>query len=97
MSTMTIVVLIGGYLGFVGFVLALMTVAKRSDEAAERHARAIAPRRDQLRHPQGAGRDAEFADAEFLERLDRRAAREFESRRFVRDRNPATKRAPRGR
>ncbi len=49
MSAMTIVGLIAGYLGVVGFGLALLTVAKRSDEAAERQARAVATRRGPLR------------------------------------------------
>ena len=96
MSTLMVIVLIVGYLGFVGFVLALLTVAKRSGEAAERHARASATRREQSQEPQGAGRDAELtaADAQFLERLSRRAEREFQSRRFMRDRTSVRKVAP---
>lgn len=97
MSAMTIVGLIAGYLGLVGFALALLTVAKRSDEAAERQARAVATRSGPLRRPQGAVRDAGLGpdDAEFLEGLDRRAAREFEPRRFVRQPTPVRKKAPR--
>jgi hypothetical protein len=97
MSAMTIVGLIAGYLGIVGFALALLTVAKRSDEAAERRARAVATRRGPLRRPQGAVRDAGLGpdDAEFLEGLDRRAAREFERRRFVCQPTPVRKQAPR--
>jgi hypothetical protein len=100
MSAITIVGLIAGYLGLVGFALALLTVAKRSDEAAERQARAVAAQREPLRRPQGAVRDAGLSpdDAEFLEfleGLDRRAAREFERRRFVRHPTPVRKKAPR--
>jgi hypothetical protein len=97
MSAITIVGLIAGYLGLVGFALALLTVAKRSDEAAERQARAVATQREPLRRPQGAVRDAGLSpdDAEFLEGLDRRAAREFERRRFVRHPTPVRKKAPR--
>jgi len=93
MSAMTIVVLIAGYLGFVGFVLALLTTAKRSGEAAERQRHAVATSREALRRPQGVIRDAGFdADAaEFLEGLGRRSAREFESRRLVSDRTPVGK------
>jgi hypothetical protein len=96
MSAMTIVGLIAGYLGIVGFALALLTVAKRSDEAAERRARAVTTRRGPLR-PQGAVRDAGLGpdDAEFLEGLDRRAAREFERRRFVCQPTRVRKQAPR--
>ena len=70
MSAMTIVVLITGYLGFVGFVLALLTIAKRSDEAAERHARAVAPGSEPLWRPEAPVRDDRFGadDVEFLAR-----------------------------
>jgi hypothetical protein len=108
MSAMTIVGLIAGYLGLVGFALALLTVAKRSEEAAERHARAVATRRGPPRRPHGAVRDAGLGpdDADLLEGLrparpppaaprDQRAAREFERRRFVRQPTPVRKRAPR--
>ena len=93
MSAIAIVVLIVGYLGFVAFMLALLTIARRSDEAAERQARAVAPQTEPLRRPHGAVRDAD--DDAFLEGLDRRTAREFESRRFVRDRTHVGKKAPR--
>ena len=96
MSAITVVVLIAGYLGFVAFMLALLTIARRSDEAAERQARALAPQRERIRRPR-AVRDAgvDAADDAFLEGPDRRAAREFERRRFVRDRTPVRNKAPR--
>ena len=99
MSTMTVAVLIAGYLGLVGFVLALLTIAKRSDQATEHHARAVALAGEQLPPPEGVRGDAEFAtdDAEFLTRLDRRATRDFERRRFARDRTSARSPAPRDR
>lgn len=97
MSAMTIVGLIAGYLGLVGFVLALLTVAKRSEEAAERQRRAVATRRGPLRRrPQGAVRDAGLGPERRRapRGLDRRAAREFE-RRVVRQPTPVRKKAPR--
>jgi hypothetical protein len=97
MSAMTIVGLIAGYLGLVGFALALLTVAKRSEEAAERQGRAVATRRGPLRRPQGAVRDAGLGPERRRapRGLDRRAAREFERRRFVRQPTPVRKKAPR--
>ena len=97
MSAMTIVGLIAGYLGLVGFTLALLTVAKRSEEAAERQARAVASRREPPRRPQGAVRNAGFGpERRRVPRgLERRAAREFERRRFARQPTPIRKKAPR--
>jgi hypothetical protein len=96
MSAMTIVGLIAGYLGFVGFGLALLTVAKRSDEAAERQARAVATRRRPLRRPQGAVRDAGLSpdDAEFFEGLDGAQRASSNVAVFVRHPTPR-KKAPR--
>jgi hypothetical protein len=78
MSATTIVLLgIVGYVGVVWFVIALLTIASWSDEAAAQDAREVIARSERLWSQQGARFTAH--DAEFLERLDRRAAREFES------------------
>ena len=77
MSTTTVILLIAGiacYVGFVAFVLALLTVAGRSGEAAEQHARDLALRTE----PSGEVGDGEFTaglTSNFLEGL---AAREVE-------------------
>ena len=68
MSTTTVILLIAGiacYVGFVTFVLALLTVARRAGEAAEQHARELAARTDALcaaPHPRAApgGRSPKF-------------------------------------
>ena len=38
-----------GYVGFLAFVLALLTAANHADEAAERHARVLSARNDSAR------------------------------------------------
>jgi|SRR5829696_1671140 len=107
MSAMASMLLIAGgivlYIALMAFVLALVTVAGRADEAAE-HARALAARSEPLDGPDGELRVGElrvglFAaeHAELLGQLQRRAARDFEYCRLARERPPFSKNAPRDR
>ena len=67
MTTMAVSLLIGGiavYVGFLAVVLALVTVAKRADEAAERHARVQGACNDRLAHSNGELRYGGFTAAD---------------------------------
>ena len=93
------------YIALMAFVLALVTVAGRADEAAE-HARALAARSEPLDVPDGELRVGELRvgelrvglftaeHAELLGELQRRAARDLEYRRLARERPPFSKNAP---
>lgn len=104
MSAMASMLLIAGgivlYIALMAFVLALVTVAGRADEAAE-HARALAARSEPLDGPDRELRVGELRvglftaeHAELLGQLQRRAARDFEYRRLARERRPFSKNAP---
>lgn len=73
-----LVIGIAAYVGVLGFVLALLTVAKRADDAAEQHARVLSARDDGSRSPNGAWRDGGVtaADVQSLQAPDRREAHE---------------------
>jgi hypothetical protein len=100
MSAMASMLLIAGgivlYIALMAFVLALVTVAGRADEAAE-HARALAARSEPLDGPDGALRVGQLRvglfTAEHAE-LQGRAARDYEYRRLARERPPFSKNAP---
>ena len=67
MTTTEVILLIAGiaaYVGFLAFVLALLTAAKHADEAAEHHARVLSARNDSLPHPKGDLPDGGFTAAD---------------------------------
>jgi hypothetical protein len=81
MSAITILVLSAGYCGLVVLTLALLTCAKRADEAADRHLAAMAAARGEPARSrrQSGMHPVELIpeDVAFLEKLDRRAASLF--------------------
>lgn len=81
MSAIAILALGAGYCGVVAFTLALLTCAKRGDEAADRHAAEFAAARGEpprfRAHDHGLPLELTAEDAAFLHALDRRAARGF--------------------
>jgi hypothetical protein len=83
MSATTILALIGGYLVFVACVLALLTIPKRSDEAADRQHRDVARQRTRFRRRKRAARKAgpRSGDTELREGSGRLAESELDTRR----------------
>jgi hypothetical protein len=94
MSLLTVSLLVAGYVALVAIVLAMLTTAKRADEAAAAQAadpKAADARNERARPAQaGGGRFRPTDDdAEFLAERDQRASRELE-------RVPRPRRPPRG-